>query len=616
MASVRRSLVRFKPRRYIIISIMLAVILIYICRLFYVQVLSPEYVDIAQDIAFLRKTLYPSRGLMYDCHNNLIVFNKSAASIHVVMREIVPFDTLELCKLLGVERVELEQRFLDLKDRKKNRGYSPYTPQELFPQIPQLEATHFEEKLYKYPGFYILHHTERDYNTTSAALILGSVGEVSQYTIDKDPYYVPRDYVGTTGIEKSYERFLRGDKGTSILLRDAHGQIQGQYQSGRLDKELSSGHNLTLSLDIKLQEYGERLMRNKRGAIVMIEPKSGEIRALISSPSYAPKLLVGRYRGENYRSLENHPQKPLFNRATMGTYSPGSTFKPVQAAIFLEEGVLTPDTYYPCSHGYPFLGGRPGCHAHPSPLSLTGALATSCNAYFCWGLHEFLDNRSRYSSVQAAFEKWKGYAVKLGFGYKLGVDLPSENRGYIPNSGVYDKVYAKRWSSSTIISISIGQGEILTTPLQIANFGAIVANRGFYMTPHLVTNIEGISKDSLHIQRHETGITPEHFDPIVKGMRMAVLGGTCRKANLPDIAVCGKTGTTENIHGKDHSLFLGFAPEKDPKIAIALIVENAGFGATYAVPIGRLMLDFYLHNGVISDSSKEYETAMLNAVIP
>lgn len=607
---------QYRNRQYIIAAIMCLVVLVYIGRLFYVQILSPEYKYAAENIAFFRKTLYPSRGLMYDCKGRLVVYNRPTATIQVIMCEVMPFDTVEFCSILGVTRAELEQRILDIKDLRKNRGYSSYTPQELFSQVSLEEASLLEEKLYKYPGFYINHRTARDYNYTSGALILGSVGEVSQSMIDQDPYYVPSDYAGTTGIEKSYERYLRGQKGTSVLLRDAHGRIQGQYDEGKQDQELTSGHNLTLSLDILLQEYGEKLMKGKRGAIVAIEPRTGEVRAMVTAPYYDPKLLVGRNRGKNYMALQADPQKPLFNRATQGTYSPGSTFKPVQAAAFLQEEAIRPETVYTCYRGYPVLGGRPACHGHPSAVDLRHALATSCNAYFCWGLRELLDNRVHYPTVQEAFEHWKSHIVNMGFGYKLGVDLPSENRGYIPNSQVYDAIYGKRWNSSTIISISIGQGEILSTPLQLANFASTVANRGYYYTPHLVKDIEGLPADSIGIKLHRTGIDPQHFDVIDQGMRMAVTSGTCRRANLPDIAVCGKTGTTENVHGKDHSLFIGYAPQEDPQIAIAVLVENAGFGATFALPIGRLMIDYYLHDGVISESSKMYETTMLNAAIP
>lgn len=604
---------RYSPRKYYIAISFILVLAIYIIRLFYIQILSPEYRLAAEDIALLQETLYPSRGIIYDNEGRLVVFNNSMADIHVITREIAEFDTLELCGILNIQEEDLKQRFDDIKDKKKNRGYSPYTPQVLFSQITPEEAGLLEEKLYKYPGFYVVHRTVRDYNYHSAGLILGYMGEVNRADIEADPYYTPGEYTGKSGIELSYERFLRGKKGTSVMLRDAHGRIIGQYDEGQKDLELTSGHDLKLAIDMELQSYGERLMAGKRGAIVMIEPKTGEIRALVSAPSYDPSLLVGKDRGKNFKDLELDPQMPLYNRAIMGTYPPGSTFKTAQAAVLLQAGAINESVTFPCYHGYPVLGGRPRCHGHPSPVGLNMAITTSCNSYFCYGLRAMIDDRSRYATTQEAFDAWKDYIVSLGFGYPLKIDMPGEKRGYIPNSKVYDKIYNGRWNSSTIISISIGQGEILATPLQIANLGAIIANRGYYYTPHLVKEISNVDKDSLGIELHQTGIDPHYFDLIDKGMRGAVTSGTCRGANMPNIAVCGKTGTAENVHGRDHSLFMGYAPQEDPKIAVMVIVENGGFGATFGVPIGRLMIDYYLNGNQLSESSQGYETRILNA---
>lgn len=607
---------KFAHRKYAVGAAILVVVLLYLGRLFDLQVLSPEYRIAAEDIAFLKKTLYPSRGMIYDCRGNLVVFNNSAADIHIISREVEPFDTLEFCSILNLEPAELRQRFADLRNRKKNRGYSPYTPQLLLPQISEEEAGLLEEKLYKFPGFYVVHRTVRDYKYAAAGLMLGYMGEVSPKDIERDPYYRPGEYIGKSGIELSYERFLRGEKGKEIYIRDAHGRVKGKRDDSELNEALTSGHDLTLSIDMELQAYGERLLAGKRGAIVVIEPKSGEVRALVSSPSYDPKLLVGRDRGNNYKALEANPQMPLFNRAIMGTYPPGSTFKPAQAAVFLQAGALDVHSSYPCYHGYPPLRNRPACHGHPSPISLIPAIATSCNAYFCYGLRNMLDDRKLFPSTAAAFKKWTESIVKLGFGYPLGLDLPGEKRGFIPNSLMYDKIYGEgNWRSSTIISISIGQGEILATPLQMANFCATVANKGYFYTPHVVKEISGLPSDSLYVERHDTGIDPIYFDYIDQGMRGAVTGGTCRKANLPDVKVCGKTGTAENVHGKDHSLFIGYAPQEDPQVAVAVIVENGGFGATFGVPIGRLMMDYYLHDHEIGAESKVYETMMMNSVI-
>lgn len=607
---------KYAHRQYAFTFVVVLIVVIYTIRLFNIQVLSPEYRIAAEDIAFYQKTLYPSRGMIYDHNGKLVVFNNATADVHIISREVEPFDTLEFCKILNIQPQELADRFAQVRNRKINRGYSPFTPQLLISQVSEEEAGLLEEKLYKFPGFYVVHRTIRDYNYPSAGLVLGYMGEVSPRDIERDPYYIPGEYIGKSGLEYSYERFLRGEKGKEIYVRDAHGRVKGRRDNSELEEELISGHDLKLAIDIELQMYGERLMAGKRGAIVMIEPKTGEVRALVSSPHYAPKLLVGRDRGKNFKALESNPQIPLFNRAIMGTYPPGSTFKLAQSAAFLQEGAINIGQSYPCNHGYPVLRGKPACHGHPSPISLIPAIATSCNSFFCYGLRNFIDDRSRYATTAEAFEAWKGYMVKMGFGYTLGLDLPGEKRGFIPNAELYNKIYGKgQWRSSTIISISIGQGEILATPLQIANLGALIANKGHYYTPHLVSEIVGLPSDSLYVERHETGIDPIYFDYIAQGMRGAVTSGTCRSANLPDIAVCGKTGTAENVHGKDHSLFLGYAPQEAPEIVVSVIIENGGFGATYAVPIGRLMIDFYLNNHQISPSSQIYETAMLNSVI-
>ncbi len=602
---------RYASRRYVLILLFVLVVIIYIARLLYVQVLDPKYKLEADNIAFFRKTLYPSRGMIYDNKDRLVVYNKPSTNIVIISREIQPFDTLELCKILSLEESFVRERFTAIRNRKQNRGYSPYTPQLFVSQITPEEAGLLQEKLYKFPGFYIEHRTSRDYNYHAGALLLGSVGEVNQKDLAQDAYYALGDYSGRTGIEKSYEAELRGQKGVNILLRDAHGRIQGRYENGKYDKPIASGHDLKLGIDIELQAYGELLMKGKKGAIVMIEPESGEIRCLVSSPSFDPALLVGRDKGINHQMLEMDPGKPFLNRAIMGTYPPGSTFKPVQAAVLLSEGAITPEQNFSCHRGYPLLGNRPACHGHPSPLSLVPALATSCNAYFCWGLRAMLEDRKKYRTIQEAFDLWKNDIVRLGFGYKLDVDLPGEKRGYIPNAKVYDKAYNSNWNSSTIISISIGQGEILATPLQIANFGAIVANRGYYYQPHIVKEIVGLGKDSVRTHKLDSGIAAHIFDVIDKGMAAAVTGGTCRRAAIPGITVCGKTGTAENPHGKDHSVFMGYAPREAPKIAICVYVENAGFGATYAVPIGRLMMEKYL-KGELCPESEGIENVMIN----
>jgi penicillin-binding protein 2 len=564
------------------------------------QVADNSYKEWADSNAFLKKTLYPSRGMIYDRNGKLLVYNQPAYDIMVIMREMqASFDTLDFCRTVGIEKEQFISRIADIKNRRLNPGYSSYVPQVFMNQLSAQDYGVLQEKLYKYPGFYIQNRTIRQYEYPNAGLLLGNIGEVNKQDISEDNYYVQGDYSGRSGVERFYETELRGEKGVEVLLRDAHGRIQGKYENGVHDVSPVSGKNLTLSLDIELQALGEKLLRGKVGSIVMIEPSTGELLCMVSSPSYDPSMLVGRQRGKNHAALEKDPLKPLFDRTMMGAYPPGSTFKPAMGLIFLNENVITPNTYYSCIGGYPPLGGKPRCHAHASPLSLIPAITTSCNAYFCWGLRDMIDSRKRYNSVQEGLDIWKDHLVSMGYGRRLGVDLPGEKAGYIPNSKVYDKLYNKRWSSSTIISVAIGQGEVTATPLQICNMAALIANKGFFYTPHIVRGIQDGELDSLYTHPRYSGVQEEYYPPIAEGMRGAVTSGTCRGAALPDVEVCGKTGTAQNPHGKDHSIFMGFAPYQNPKVAISVLVENAGFGATYAVPIAKLMLEKYFYGDVL-----------------
>ncbi len=601
-------------RKYVIGAGIIVLFLIFLIRLISLQLLTPEYKQFADSNAFLKKTMYPSRGLIYDRQGRLLVYNQPAYDVMVIMREVQPFDTLDFCNIVGISKEQFVKRIGDIKNRRLNPGYSSYVPQVFLNQLSAREYGVLQEKLYKFPGFYIQNRTLREYNYPNAALVLGNVGEVNKRDLENDSYYVRGDYSGRSGVEKSYETMLRGEKGVEILLRDAHGRIKGKYENGDHDIAPESGKNLTLSLDIELQDYGERLMGNKLGGIVMIEPETGEVLCMVSSPTYDPSLLVGRKRGKNHVDLEKDPFKPLFNRPLMAQYPPGSTFKAAQGLVFLQENVVTAQTAYPCHGGYPPLGGRPKCHPHASPTSLIPSLATSCNAYYCYGLREMIDSRKRYPNPQTALDKWKDYMVAQGYGYKLGIDLPGEKRGLIPNSKFYDKIYKGRWNAHTIISISIGQGEVLATPLQICNLAATIANRGYFIKPHVVKAIEDTPKDTAYTNKHYTGIDAMNYEYVAQGMRGAVTGGTCRVAALPDIEVYGKTGTAENPHGKDHSIFMGFAEYKGRKVAISVFVENAGFGATYAVPIGRLMIEHCLRGDVLEES-KWMEDRMLNASV-
>lgn len=589
----------YEKRKFVIGGIAVGIILVYLIRLFVLQVTTDDYKRYANSNAFLNKIQYPSRGAIYDRNGELLVYNQPAYDISLIPREVENLDTVDLCRTLNISKEQFLKIMRVMKDRRRNPGYSSYTNQVFMSQLSAEECGVFQEKLFKFPGFYIQRRTIRQYNYSVAAHALGDIGEVSSRDIENDDYYIRGDYIGKQGIERSYEKYLRGEKGVEILLRDAHGRIKGHYMDGKYDKSSVPGKNLVLGLDIKLQMLGERLLKNKIGSIVAIEPSTGEVLCMVSSPSYDPHMMIGRQRGKNHQLLQNDPQKPLLNRALMGAYPPGSTFKTTQGLIFEQEEIINArSTFFPCSNGFHYRNFRLGCHAHGSPLSLIPAIATSCNSYFCWGLFRMLGDR-KYGSPQQALTVWKDHMVSQGFGYRLGIDMPSEGRGFIPNSSYYDKIYSGRWNAVTVISIAIGQGEILATPLQIANLGATIANRGYFITPHIVKEIQDNELEPQYTERHYPTIEKRYYDNIVEGMRAAVTGGTCRIANLifPSGEICGKTGTAQN-KGKDHSVFMGFAPMNNPKIAIAVYVENGGFGATYGVPIGTLMIEQYLTGGL------------------
>lgn len=598
-------------RKYIVGGFITVLVIIYIIQLFNLQVADDKYKENALSNAFLRKVIYPARGLMYDRNGRLLVFNQPAYDVMLIPKDVGKnLDTMALCNVLNLTKEELMQKWADMKDPRRNPGYSAYTPQKLISHLSQEDYGRLQEKLYLFPGFFVQKRTIRQYDSPAASNILGNIREVSANDIEKDSYYRAGDYTGDLGVERSYERALRGRKGVEILMKDAHGRIKGKYENGIHDVAPVSGRNLTLSIDMNLQEYGERLMHGKIGAIVAIEPATGEILCLVTSPNYDPSLLIGKDRGKNYAALKDDPYKPLYDRSIQGAYPPGSTFKPTQGLIFLQEGVVTTSTAYPCHRGY-INGLRVGCHGHASPITLKPALQTSCNAYFCWGFKNMIDKKGTKPAKQ--FEKWKNYIVDMGYGYRLGVDLPGESRGFIPNSEFYSSSFrGANWSGNSIISVSIGQGEVLATPLQIANLCSTIANRGFFITPHVVKAISDTTIDAKYKEKHRPKIKREYYNVIAEGMRMAVTGGTCKIANLTDIMVAGKTGTAQNPHGKDHSVFMGFAPYDNPKIAVAVYVENAGFGATFGVPIGSLIIEKYLR-GEISESRKGLEDRMLNS---
>ena len=591
-------------RRFVIGGVAIFIVVVYIIRLFMLQITSDDYKKSADSNAFLKKIEYPSRGVIKDRTGKLMVYNQPAYDVMVVMNEVGDhLDTLELCDALNITKEDFIRRVATMKDRNKNPGYSRFTQQMLISQLSDKDFSLFQEKMFRFPGFYVQRRSVRQYNYPYAAHVLGDVAEVSPADIEQDDYYIPGDYIGKLGIERSYEKQLRGEKGIQILLRDAHGRIKGRYQDGALDQRPKPGKNLTLALDLDLQALGERLMEGKIGSIVAIEPKTGEVLCMVSSPSYDPRIMVGRQRSKSHAALSRDAWKPLLNRSIMGVYPPGSTFKTTQGLTFVTEGITHPtQTAYPCARGFNYKGLHVGCHGHASPLPLVPALSTSCNGYFCWGLYYMIGAKSKYGTVVNAMNRWRDYMVSMGFGYPVGVDLPGEKRGMIPNAQFYDKAYKGSWNGLTIISIAIGQGEVGATPLQIANLGATIANRGYFYTPHVVKKVEGEPLDTLYTKRRYTMASRDAYDWVVKGMRASAMGGTCKALAHYDFVACGKTGTAQN-RGHDHSVFMGFAPMDNPQIAVAVYVENGGWGATYGVPIGGLIMEQYI-KGKLSESSE------------
>ncbi len=581
----------FQNRRWIIAGIISVFILVYIIQLFNIQIIQTKYKEGAENNAQLRKTIYPPRGLIYDRNDRLLVYNKPAYDIVVIMREITDLDTLSFCQSLKITKEYFDDRMVEIKDIKKNLGYSSYTPQLFLMQLSSEDIANFQLNSYKYRGFYVQNRTLREYTYPNAAQIYGSIGEVSWDDINRDKFYRMGDYAGRDGIERTYEKELRGKKGVEILLRDSRGRIKGKYKDGEEDIAPIAGTNVKLTIDIDLQRAGEELLNGKIGSIVAIEPKTGEILALVSNPTYDPSILVGRSRSKAYTSLVSDPCKPLLNRATQATYSPGSTFKPIQALIALQLGGITKDTRFGCNA----QSSRPiRCtHEHGSPVGLLNAIEQSCNPYF-WHAFRSTVEKDGYGeknqNFKNSYQKWMDGMHSFGLGHPFDdSDVFTQNKGNIPTQDYYNKYFGETgWRALTIRSLSIGQGEILLTPLQLANTMAIIANKGYYVTPHLNKS------DTMLLKKHKTIVDSIHFPIVIEGMRRVLQYGTGRYFNINSLQMCGKTGTVQNNHGKDHSLFVGFAPKDDPEIAIAVVIENAGFGATWASPIANLMMEQFL----------------------
>ena len=588
---------RYSERSFVVKAIFVVVGIIFVVRLSILQIFNPEYQELAKRQALRNITQYPARGLIYDRNGALLVYNEAVYDLMVVPRMVKDLDTNYFCEMLSITR----GHFDTLMD--KAYRYSPYTASIFMKQISKEEYARWQSHLYQFHGFYISQRTLRIYDRPIAAHVLGYVGEVDERDIEANPYYKQGDYIGKSGLEKSYEEVLRGVKGQKIMHVDVHNREIGSYQNGKLDTMAIEGQNLYTTLDADLQEYAEKLMANKRGCVVAIEPKTGEVLALVSAPCYDPNLLVGRVRGENYMKLSNDIAKPLFNRALQAQYPPGSIFKIAQAMIALDLGVITPSTGFVCDKVI-------GCHNHPSARSVQEALKMSCNPYFYYTYRRIIQQgryKNTFDDAKYGLSVWDDYMHRFGFGTRLEIDLPNVKSGHIPDTAYYNRWYGNRgWAFKTIYSNSIGQGEVEVVPLQMANLACIVANRGYYYTPHLVRYYgEDSVKNDAFYEKHETGISSDYFDIAARGMYDVVHtpGGTANRANIPDIAICGKTGTAQNI-GVDHSVFVCFAPMDDPKIAVAVYVENAGAGGVWAAPIASLVVEKYVRGEV---TRTEYE---------
>ena len=598
----------YENRKFVFGALLFLVVFIFIGKLFSLQVLDKSHQTTANSNVLRYIIRYPARGLIYDRTGKLLVYNEAVYDLMVSPNLVEEFDTSIFCDILKITHENVEKR---LQNAKK---YSYYTSSPFLKQVSSETYAVLQEKLYRFPGFFVQPRPIRKYNTKVAGHALGYVGEVDEQTIENNPYYKMGDYIGISGIEKAYEEVLRGEKGVNVFMVDVHNRIKGSYQNEKNDRPAIVGKNFISTLDADLQEYGEKLMMNKIGSIVAIEPSTGEILAFISSPTYDPSSLLGRGRSKVFETLSSDTLEPLFNRPLMATYPPGSTFKVINGLIGLQEKVIFRQTEFYCYGGYNSGNIHVNCHYHNTPLNLPEAIQNSCNAYFCNVFRRILDNPV-YPSVREGYNSWRDHVLSFGFGQKPESDFTFELKGFVPMDSYYDRYYGKTgWSSLTVLSLAIGQGELGITPLQMANMTATIANHGYYFTPHIVKEIEGETViDERFYSKHFTTIDSVYFPIIIDGMDKAVndslgSGSTARIARISDIIVCGKTGTAENPHGEDHSIFVAFAPKDNPKIALSVYVENGGFGATYAAPIASLMIEKYLKREI---SRKWHENYIL-----
>jgi penicillin-binding protein 2 len=596
---------QFGDRKFIIGGFFILIVLVYACRLFYMQVIDGSYEIYARNNALSVQIEFPPRGVIYDRNGKALVTDQPSYDLMVTPKEAKNCDTMALCEVLGISRNEFLKRI-------KKASQAPNSPrkQSIFEkQVSPETYARLQEKEYRFNGFYVQKRSARNYPRPIAAHLLGYVGEVTKEKAEKDPYYNEGDYIGVTGMERSYETVLRGKKGKRFVIKDVHNKEIGRFRNGELDTAAVAGKPLYSSLDMTLQEYGETLMKGKIGAVVAIEPSTGEILALISAPSYDPNLLVGgKERAKNFPKLRNDSTIPLFNRALMAMYPPGSVFKLIDALIAQHDGVINRETRFPCAMGYPPMGGKPKCHSHGGAADLVNSVAYSCNSYYSYVFKEICDQK-RFPKFVDGFAHWREMVMTFGPGTRLGTDLPFDMPGNVPSVKYYNKVFGEgRWFGNTIVSLGIGQAELTLVPLQMANVVAIVANRGYYITPHCV---KGVGKekflDEKYKEKHYTAVTKrEYYENVIDGMEKCFNqpGGTAYHARVPGVLACGKTGTAENPHGKSHAVFMAFAPRENPKIAIACLIQNAGFGGTWSAPIVSLMIEKYMTGKI---SRPEYE---------
>lgn len=578
-----------------------------LARLYSMQVMDATYTTMAKDNVVREVTIYPSRGLIYDRKGRLIVNNLAVYDLMVIPRQVQDLDTVKFCGLLNITREEFDK---NVQRMKTAAGYSTFRPQVFLKQVPAEVYDRMQEYLYQFSGFYTQIRTVRQYGSNNGAHVLGYIGEVNQKQIDTSNFYRMGDYVGISGVEKSYEEQLRGERGTRYVIVDVHNREVGSYKDGEEDIEAIAGQNLHLTIDMDLQAYAEEIMQNKRGSIVAIEPQTGEILALVSAPAYNPNLLTGRMRATGMRMLLADTLKPMFNRALMAYYPPGSTFKPIMALLALQETGIQANYYFGCSGAYRLGRRTVGCHYHAPCFNVQAAIQHSCNAYFCHLFKLFVENY-KFNNVSEGLTKWNEYLHEFGLGSSEYLDLPALS-GYVPLPERYDRMYGKnRWKAVSIISLGIGQGELGVTPLQLAHSTAVIANKGKYIYPHVVKS-NAKDPNNPYNKQHSVSINPKHFPPIIDGMEQVVLYGTGRNAYVSGLNICGKTGTAENPHGEDHSLFIAFAPKNNPKIAVAVMVENGGHGSKYAAPIASLIIEKYL-NDSIAPYRKYVEEKMLKA---